>query len=61
MPLEVLTRQTGPTALNRGLTNAEGDQNLLNIKEAVDTMEEDIVIKAEEAATNALVMAIALG
>lgn len=61
MPLEILTRQTGPTALNRGLTNAEGDQNLLNIKEAVDTMEEDIVIKAEEAATNALVMAIALG
>lgn len=61
MPLEIVTRQTGPTALNRGLTNAEGDQNLLNIKDAVDTMERDIQQNAEEAATNALVMAIALG
>jgi hypothetical protein len=61
MPVEIVTRQTGPTALNRGLTNQEGDQNFLNIKEAVDTMEVDIQQNAEKAATDALVMAIALG
>ena len=61
MPLEIVTRQTGPQALNRGLTNEEGDQNLLNIKEAVDTMEQTVADNATQAATDALVMAIALG
>ena len=61
MPLEIVTRQTGAQAVNRGLTNEEGDQNLLNIKEAVDTMEQNIVTNAQQAATDALVMAIALG
>lgn len=61
MPLEIVTRQTGAQAVNRGLTNEEGDQNLLNIKDAIDTMEQEIVDNAQQAATDALVMAIALG
>jgi hypothetical protein len=54
MEAEIITRELGATAKNSPLTNAEVDQNFINLKDEVE------VAKAQ-ASTDAIVFAIALG
>lgn len=55
---EIVTRETGATAKGSPLTNAELDQNFINLNERVEEVNDSI----EGIASNtALVLAIALG
>lgn len=55
---EIVTRETGATAKGSPLTNAEVDQNFINLNERVEEVNDSI----EGIANNtALVLAIALG
>jgi hypothetical protein len=54
MEAQIITREVGDTAKGSPLTNAEVDQNFINLK---DRIEEARL----EANTDALVLAIALG
>lgn len=53
-PATIVTRVTGDTAKGSPLTNAEVDQNFINLKDRIEEAK-------EEANTDALVLAIALG
>lgn len=54
MEAQIVTRETGATAKGSPLTNAEVDQNFINLKDRIEEAQ-------EEASTDALVLAIALG
>ena len=54
----LITREVGPTAKNDVLTNAELDQNFINLNDAIVAAEASIELVSSE---QALVMAIALG
>lgn len=55
---EIITRQTGPTAKGQPLTNAEVDQNFLNLRDRIEQAADETQLAAD---ANALVLAIALG
>ena len=55
---EIITREVGPTAKGSPLTNAEVDQNFINLNEAVQETRASIEPIANDVA---LVLAIALG
>jgi hypothetical protein len=57
-PAQITTRQTGDTAKGSPLTNAEVDQNFINLR---DRIEQSAAETLETADTDALVLAIALG
>ena len=52
--VEITTREVGDTAKNAALTNAEVDQNFINLNTGLDDVQ-------QEARDVALVMSIALG
>jgi hypothetical protein len=54
MEAEIITRELGATAKNSPLTNAEVDQNFINLKDRIEEAK-------EEANADALALAIALG
>lgn len=55
---EILTREVGATAKGSPLTNAEVDQNFINLNERVEEVNDSIEGVANDVA---LVLAIALG
>lgn len=55
---QIITRQTGPTAKGQPLTNAEVDQNFLNLRDRIEEAADETQTAAD---ANALVLAIALG
>lgn len=55
---EIITRQTGPTAKGQPLTNAEVDQNFLNLRDRIEEASAEALAQAD---ADALVLAIALG
>lgn len=55
---ELTTRVLGPTPKNSPLTNAEVDQNFLNLNDQIEQTEQSIEPIASDVA---LVLAIALG
>ncbi len=57
-PAQIVTRQTGDTAKGTPLTNAEVDQNFINLR---DRIEEAASETLQAADNDALVLAIALG
>lgn len=55
---DIVTREVGPTAKNEPLTNAEVDQNFINLNDRVEQVDASIEGVASDVA---LVLAIALG
>lgn len=55
---QIITRQTGPTAKGEPLTNAEVDQNFLNLRDRIEESAGETLLQAD---ADALVLAIALG
>lgn len=55
---EIITREVGPTAKGSPLTNAEVDQNFINLNEQVQETQASIEPIANDVA---LVLSIALG
>ncbi|CAB4196127.1 hypothetical protein UFOVP1298_64 [uncultured Caudovirales phage] len=58
MEAQIITRQTGATAKGGPLTNAEVDQNFINLRDRVEQSAAETLATAD---TDALVLAIALG
>jgi hypothetical protein len=54
MEAQIVTRETGATAKGSPLTNAEVDQNFINLKDRIEEAK-------DEANADALALAIALG
>lgn len=57
-PATIVTREVGTTAKGSPLTNAEVDQNFINLKDRVEEAKAETLTEAEAAA---LALAIALG
>lgn len=55
---QIITRQTGATAKGEPLTNAEVDQNFLNLRDRIEEATSEALAQAD---ADALVLAIALG
>lgn len=57
-PAVLVTRETGDTAKGNPLTNAEVDQNFLNLRDRIEEAKSEAVLQAD---ADALALAIALG
>lgn len=55
---QIVTRQTGPEAKGSPLTNAEVDQNFINLRNRIEEAKTEATTQAD---ADALVLAIALG
>ena len=57
-PAQIITRQTGDTAKGSPLTNAEVDQNFINLRDRIEQAAAETLATADN---DALVLSIALG
>lgn len=57
-PATIVTRTTGTTAKGSPLTNAEVDQNFINLRDRIEEVQSET---SSQATVDALVLAIALG
>lgn len=57
-PADIVTRETGATAKGSPLTNAEVDQNFINLRDRIEVAKVEAVAQAD---ADALALAIALG
>jgi hypothetical protein len=58
MEAQIVTRETGATAKGTPLTNAEVDQNFINLRDRIEQVASESIIQADN---DALVLSIALG
>jgi predicted alternative tryptophan synthase beta-subunit len=57
-PATIVTRETGATAKGSPLTNAEVDQNFINLRDRIEAAQAEAIATAD---ADALALAIALG
>lgn len=58
MEAQIVTRETGATAKGTPLTNAEVDQNFINLRNRIEQAASEVITQADN---DALVLSIALG